>query len=61
VKQPIRVAVELPKGYGPFELINNNTQTQTAGIEQSLDQPARERPRRVILFALEVELEQYFR
>ena len=42
-----------------FKLITNDTEGQTPEIEQSLDELAREGARRMILAALEVEVEQY--
>jgi transposase-like protein len=42
-----------------FKLITNDTEGQTPEIEQSLDELAREGARRMILAALELEVEQY--
>jgi putative transposase len=51
--------VEPPKGYAMFKLTTNDTEEQTPEIEQSLDELAREGARRMILAALELEVEQY--
>ena len=42
-----------------FKLTTNDTEEQTSEVEQSLDELARQRARRMILAALELEVEQY--
>ena len=42
-----------------FKLTTNDTEEQTPEIEQSLDELARQGARRMILAALELEVEQY--
>jgi len=50
---------EPPKGYAMFKLTTNDGEAQTREVQKSLDELAREGARRMILEALELEVEQY--
>ena len=51
--------MEPPKGYAMFKVTTDDTEGQTLEIGESLDELARQGARRMIVAALELEVEQY--